>query len=226
MALRKTKAHERRTPLPDRRGLRGDHALAPRARRSPRLWRRPVAATATAARRRVTAAAATSASTGSSTSAATKTACPRRLPAIEYDPNRNARIALAPLPRRREAVHPGSGPGEGRRRSPERSGLRDQARQRPAASLHPGRLHGAQHRAASRRRRQARPRRRHERAAGREGRSLRHACASRPPRCAVSPSTAAAPSARSATPRPSSSRSERPAVTAGRGSALRPAASP
>ena len=51
-------------------------------------------------------AAATSSGTGSSTSSATRTACPRRSPPIEYDPNRNCRIAAAPLPRRREALHP------------------------------------------------------------------------------------------------------------------------
>ena len=51
-------------------------------------------ATATAARRRATVAAATSSSTGSSTSAGTRTGIPAKVAAIEYDPNRNARIAL------------------------------------------------------------------------------------------------------------------------------------
>ena len=80
-----------------------DHAreVAARPRRA-----RPVAATTTAARPPATAAAATSSSTASSTSSGTRTACPAKVAAIEYDPNRNCRIAPAALPRRREALHP------------------------------------------------------------------------------------------------------------------------
>ena len=36
----------------------------------------------------------------------TKDGVPAKVAAIEYDPNRNCRIAAAPLPRRREALHP------------------------------------------------------------------------------------------------------------------------
>ena len=51
---------------------------------------------------------------------------------------------------------------------------------------------------------------------GRQGRRLRHAAYAVAPRCAECRSTAVPPSARSATPSTSSSRSARPAVTAGR----------
>ena len=43
-----------------------------------------------------------------------KDGVPATVASIEYDPNRNARIALLQLPRRREAVHPGPEP-RGRR---------------------------------------------------------------------------------------------------------------
>ena len=51
-------------------------------------------------------------------------------------------------------------------------------------------------------------------------------CASPAPRCAASRSTAGPPSVRSATPRPSSSRWARPAATGGRASSPRPVAWP
>ena len=45
---------------------------------------------------------------------------------IEYDPNRSARIALDPVRRRREAVHPGAGGPEGRHERRQRPGCRAQ----------------------------------------------------------------------------------------------------
>ena len=75
-------------------GLRRDHQE--RAREEPARAQaadRP-AATTTAASRRASAAAATSSATAWSTSSAPRPACRRRCSAIEYDPNRSARIAL------------------------------------------------------------------------------------------------------------------------------------
>ena len=62
------------------------------ARRRPQEERR--AQRRTGARPRATAAAAPSAPTGASTSSGARTACPRSVAAIEYDPNRSAYIAL------------------------------------------------------------------------------------------------------------------------------------
>ena len=89
-----------------------------------------------------------------------KDGVPAKVAAIEYDPNRNARIAL---------LHYYDGekryilaPAQVRRgrRAAERPGLGDPARQRPAAALHPRGLDRPQHRAAPRPGRQAGPRRR------------------------------------------------------------------
>ena len=92
------------------------------------------------ARRRVTAVAATSGSTGIVDFWRDKDGVPAKVAAIEYDPNRNARIALlhyldgekryilAPARRRR------------RRHAAVRTGRRDPARERPADALHPGRI--------------------------------------------------------------------------------------
>ena len=203
MAAQKAKAHKPRSPLPDRRGLRRDHPLAPREvahapsrstrwpqqlrpqdRASPRRRAQaPVPHHRLPARQR-------------------RRACEGRHDRVRPEPQRTDRLAA--LPRRREALHPGSGPGEGGRRAPERSGLGDQAGQRPAAALHPGRLDRAQHRASPGRRRETRPWRRHERSARRQRRVSSPRCGSLPPRCAVSPSTAAPPSARWETRRRSS----------------------
>ena len=107
------------------------------------------------------------------------------------------------LPRRREALHPRAGPGQGRRRAAVRARCRDPPGQRPAHALHPGRLGHPQRRAAPRRRRQDGPRRGHERPAGGQGGRVRHPApaldrdAPRPHRLP------GARSARSATPRPS-----------------------
>ena len=87
----------------------------------------------TAARPPGTGAAATSASTGSSTSAGTRTACPAKVAAIEYDPNRNARIALLHyLDGEKRYILAPAGVKVGRP-APERPGGGDPARQRPAA---------------------------------------------------------------------------------------------
>ena len=45
---------------------------------------------------------------------------PATVAAIEYDPNRSARIALIAIRGRREGIHPGAGRPESRRRDPER----------------------------------------------------------------------------------------------------------
>ena len=52
-----------------------------------------------------------------------KDGVPATVASIEYDPNRNARIALAELPRRREALHPRPGSPGCRRRPAQRPGL-------------------------------------------------------------------------------------------------------
>ena len=80
----------------------------------------------------------------------------------------------AELPRRREALHPGSGPPRRRRRPPQRPGLRDPPRQRDADALHPGRFGGPQRGAETRRRRQDGPQCRLERPARRQRGRLRH----------------------------------------------------
>ena len=76
---------------------------------------------------------------------------------IEYDPNRNARIALLALPRRREALHPRPVRRGRGRPAPERAGRRDPSRERAAAAVHPGRYRRAQRGAEARRRRQDGP---------------------------------------------------------------------
>ena len=82
---------------------------------------------------------------------------PAKVAAIEYDPNRNCRIALLHYldGEKRYILAPTR--REGRRPAAERPGLRDPARQRPAAALHPRRHHRAQRRAQARRRRQDGP---------------------------------------------------------------------
>ncbi len=85
---------------PPRRGVSTRSATSRRSRRtspSARCWSSrapPAAATTTAASRRASAAVVTSSATASSTSSATRSACRRTSRAIEYDPNRTARIAL------------------------------------------------------------------------------------------------------------------------------------
>ena len=104
----------------------------------------------------------------------TKDGVPATVAAIEYDPNRNARIALL-------HYH------DGEKRyilAPARVAVGDVLRSgqgseiRPGNALpmrlHPGRFGGPQRRAEARRRRQDRPQRRHERPAGGQGGRLRH----------------------------------------------------
>ena len=121
----------------------------------------PAAATTTAARPPATRAAATSSSTASSTSSATKDGVPAKVAAIEYDPNRNGRIALLHYHDGEKRYILAPARREGRRPAAERPGRGDPSRQRPAAALHPRRLHRPQRRAQARRRRQDGPRRRH-----------------------------------------------------------------
>ena len=132
-------AHQPRSPVPDRLRLRGDHPrqarevahqaqaahrwsqlVRPHDVASPRWW--PQAA-----------------STASSTSVANKDGVPAKVASIEYDPNRNARIALLHYldGEKRYIIAPQR--PRGRRHAAERPGLGDPARQRAAAALHPGR---------------------------------------------------------------------------------------
>ena len=132
-----------------------------------------------------------------------KDGVPAKVAAIEYDPNRNARIALLHYydGEKRYILAPAQVQvGDV---LAERPGLGDPARQRPAAALHPGRLDRAQHRAAARPGRQAGPRRGHERPARGQGGPVRHPAAALDRDAPGARSTAGAPSARSATPRPS-----------------------
>ena len=103
-----------------------------------------------------------------------KDGVPAKVAAIEYDPNRNARLALLHYldGEKRYIIAAGT---RGRRHGAERSGQRDPRRQRVAAALHPGRHHGAQRRAQAGRRRQDGPRRGHRDPAHRQGRRVRDA---------------------------------------------------
>jgi large subunit ribosomal protein L2 len=86
-----------------------------------------------------------------------KDGVPAKVATIEYDPNRNARIALLNYVdgEKRYILAPvGVKPGRHARVGPER---RHPARQRPAAAQHPRRYRRPRHRDASRRRRQAGP---------------------------------------------------------------------
>ena len=134
-----------------------------------------------------------------------KDGVPAKVAAIEYDPNRNARIALLHYldGEKRYIIAPRR--CVGRRHAAERSGLGDPARQRAAAALHPGRYRRAQRRAQAGCRRQARPRAPARRSSSSPRKACSPRCASPPPRCAASRSTAAPRSARSATPRRRSS---------------------
>ena len=97
-----------------------------------------------------------------------------KVAAIEYDPNRTCRIALLHYADGEKAYILAPTGLQRRRPRRERPGRRHQARQRPAAALHPGRHRRPQRRAAPRPGRQDRPFGRHRRAAGRQGRRLRH----------------------------------------------------
>ena len=120
-----------------------------------------------------------------------KDGVPAKVAAIEYDPNRNARIALLHYldGEKRYIIAPqGLEVGDVLQSG---QGSRDPRRQRAAAALHPGRHHGAQRRAEAGRaaaRWAAAP-------APRSSSSPRRACSPRcacpPPRCGASRSTAA-----------------------------------
>ena len=144
-----------------------------------------------------------------------KDGVPAKVAAIEYDPNRSARIALLHYADGAKALHPGAAAADGRRDGAERRRGRHQAGQRAAAGGHPDRHRRARHRAA------ARPGRADGRSAGTprswcEGGRARRCCACRPASCGACPSTAARPSARSATDAPERVRRQgRPRALAG-----------
>jgi large subunit ribosomal protein L2 len=83
----------------------------------------------------------------------TKDGVPAKVATIEYDPNRNCRIALLHLPRWREALHPRPPERVGWRRAAVGTGRRDPPGQRPASALHPRGYHHPQRRAEARWRR-------------------------------------------------------------------------
>ena len=124
---------------------------------------------------------------------------PAKVAAIEYDPNRSARIALLHYADGDEALHPRAGRPERRRRDPDRRARRDQAGQRAAAAADPDRLARAQHRAQARRRRAARALGGHGRAADGARGEVRAAEAARRARRARCSRPASPRSARSAT---------------------------
>ena len=106
-----------------------------------------------------------------------KDGVPAKVAAIEYDPNRNARIALLHyLDGEKRYILAPNGVQVGDRAA-ERAGFRDPARQRAAAALHPRRHDGAQRRVEAGRGRQDGPRRRRRDPADRQGRPVRDAAA-------------------------------------------------
>ena len=119
---------------------------------------------------------------------ANKDGVPAKVAAIEYDPNRNCRIALLHyLDGEKRYILAPHGPG-GRRHAAERPGLRDPSRQRAAAALHPGRHRRCTTSSSS-------PARGGKMARGagaaiqlvaKEG-DVRHPAPARPPRCAACP---------------------------------------
>ena len=136
---------------------------SPRRRRSARCSRRAsasAAATRSAASRPATAAAATSAAIGSIDFRRNKDGVPAQVAAIEYDPNRSARLALLHYAdgEKRYILAPVG--LRGRATGDRRARRRHQAGQRAAAPQHSARHHGAQHRAAARQGRPDGPQRR------------------------------------------------------------------
>ena len=225
MALRST-SRRARAPLHERLGFEEVTKTEPEKRCSSRSRRR-AAATTTGASRRGTGAAATSGATGVDFKR-TKDGVPAKVAAVEYDPNRSARIALLHYADGAKAyiLAPARLRVGSRRVGPERG---HQARQRlPLANIPTGTLiHNV------------------ELKPGRGGQMARSAgsavqlvakddavtasCACRPVRCAACCSRAARPSARSGTPTTRTSaggkagrsrwRGKRPTV---RGSAMNP----
>ena len=131
-----------------------------------------------------------------------KDGVPAKVAAIEYDPNRNARIALLHYldGEKRYIIAPQR--ARGRRHAAERPGLGDPARQRAAAALHPGRHRRCTTSSSSRARAASSAAAPAPRSSSSPRRACSRRCGSRPPRCGASRSTAGARSARSATPRP------------------------
>ena len=132
-----------------------------------------------------------------------KDGVPAKVAAIEYDPNRNARIALLHYldGEKRYIIAPaGVAVGD---IAAERSGLGDPCRQRAAAALHPGRHRRAQRRAQAgrRRRRWAAAPARAIQLVAKEG-PVRHPAPALHRDAPRADRLPRAPSARSATPRP------------------------
>ena len=126
---------------------------------------------------------------------------------------------------RREALHPASeGPARGRH-GHERPRGRHQAGQRPAARVHPRRHARACRRAAAGQGRGHRAFGRHQHPAAWAKRASTPSCACRLRKCAACCSPAAPPSAKWAMRNTPTSRSARPAATAGRAS-VPPSAAP
>ena len=155
-----------------------------------------------------------------------KDGVPAKVAAIEYDPNRNCRIALL-------HYHDGE---KAYIIAPNTVQVGDVVQSGQGAEIRPGNalplryipvgttVHNVELQArAAAARSPAAPARA---CSSWPRRATSPPCACRAPRCAACRSTAAPPSARSATPRPNWSRSARPAETAGRACARRPAASP
>ncbi len=106
-----------------------------------------------------------------------KDGIPAKVASIEYDPNRNARIALLHYAdgEKRYILAPAGVKVGDKLQSGQGADIRPG--QRAAAALHPGRFHHPQRGAAAGRWRQNGPRRRHERAARGQGGRLRHPAA-------------------------------------------------
>ena len=85
-----------------------------------------------------------------------KVGVPATVKAIEYDPNRSARIALPALRRRREVLHSRAGRPRGGRAGGLLEERRREAGQRHASSRHAARHDDSQHRAQDRQGRAAR----------------------------------------------------------------------
>ena len=147
-----------------------------------------------------------------------KDGIPAKVATIEYDPNRNARIALLHYV-------------DGEKRyilAPAGVKVGDKLQSGQGADIRPGNalplryipvgstIHNVELRPGGGGKMAAR--RRHERPARGQGGRPSPPSGCPPPRCGASPSTAGAPSAWSATPRPSWSRWARPVATAGRAS--------
>ena len=167
-------ADQPRPALPDGLGT------SPRSRRTSRRSRCSLrsrtrrGATTTAASPRAIRAAATSAVTASSTSSATRTACPPRSPPSSTTRTVPRAHRASPLRRRREALHPASeGPARWRH-GHERPRGRHQAGQRPAARVHPRRHPRACRRAAAGQGRGHRAFGRHQHPAHGQGGQVRH----------------------------------------------------